>query len=187
MAEKDFPEMYNDYAKDIEIDENDLVGEWLDHGNRVYHYNKLSANANDERDRAKEKLTVIESELLLKVKSDPEKFIQNIAVNKISEATYSAWIKTQPEYKEALEDYLKKKHNSGILGGAVNVFDSHRKYALSNLVNMLLAGFFSVPRVKNEFKKEVEEDFRKVQLEGLKDMGTQLKTLKRKKKNEGPD
>jgi len=180
----------NDYAKDISIQKDSLDSEWLTHPDKVYQYAKLHADATDERNRTKEKLNVVDSELWLKARSNPKDNLPDVPENKISEAVIKAWIITQPNYKEALEEYLKACHKVDILKSAVNALDA-RKAALGNLVSLWLAKYFSTPKVEESYREEVEqsveEDFRKVQLEGLKDMEPQLKTLKRKKKNEGSD
>lgn len=172
-----------DYSEDIEVDVNALDVEWLIHPNKVYTYTKLLADAVDIKNRTKEKLDVTYSELYLEAKGK-DGTIPDIPLKKITEATIDNWIKINPRYKEANREYLEALHNTDILRGVVTAMEA-RKSALSNLVSLFLANYFSSPKVEDKPKivASAERSLLEAQLEGLAEMAP-IPTLPRRKKKD---
>jgi len=131
-----------DYHKDIEIDINNLEGEWIEQGSRYLYYAEALADAMDTRDRSKQNMEVVSARVdLLLRKSWNEKYPDL----KMTEASIKSTILLDAHYKKALDLYNKAHHNVNLLAAAKSAFE-HRKKALENLVSLHITGFHSSPK-----------------------------------------
>ena len=133
-----------DYNKDIEIDENDLEGEWLVHPAIVMYYNKAFADAQYNRDKLKIKL----DQESAKLDSDVRKNWKDLNFDsKPTENAIRSYILLHPNYRKAEIKHLKAIREVVMLTGVRNSFE-HRKKALENIVSLRITGFHSEPRNK---------------------------------------
>jgi hypothetical protein len=145
--------MVNDeYELETKINRDALDIEFLNFPNKVYRATKLYADALDLKNKDKENLDLVYSELWLLAKSG---VVEEQLSSKPTEETIKSWIKTQTKYQEAINQHLKSSHNADVLKGLVSSMDA-MKGALSNLVSLLLANYFSTPKTEKTFKHQLE-------------------------------
>lgn len=167
-----------DFEKDILLNITQLHTEWLDYPNKYSYYSKLLTEADNIRTKTKDKMDVVKADLYLEAKTKTEEIFKGIDIKKVTEGTIDSWITTNPVYRKAVEEHQKSCYNYSILKDHLYSIDK-QKYALSNLVSLWLADYFSTPRVdekvKPKFEETGEKDFREAQLGGLQDAGLRRK------------
>ncbi len=154
------------YKQDLEIDINDLVEENIQQAPLYMNAVEDSADANDEVSKAKQKLDLVQAELDMAIRTDPDSFDIE---GKVTEKAIASTILIHKDYKFAYKDYLDAKHEAAILAGAVVAFD-HRKRALESLSKLWLGSYFSEPR-----KPKMDEEQQETK------SSKQRKSIKRKK------
>lgn len=137
------------YDEDLKINLNDLHGDVLIQAQRYMDYSRMSADAQRDRDRAKENLDVVRAELDDKIRTSPFDF--GAAENKdgspkLTESWISATIILQPEYKEAVDRLNKANFDLNVYASAVRAFD-HRKKMLELEVQLWTGGYWSAPNL----------------------------------------
>jgi len=138
-----------DYENDILIDESSLDVECLHQASLMMKYTKHKAEAERNRDKAKDYLSLIKSELDLKIRSNPE----NFKLEKVTEASITAAILQQETYKEANEDYLNKSFDFNVSAGVVQSMDQ-RKRMLELLVQLHGQNYFAGPNIPRDLSYE---------------------------------
>lgn len=157
-----------DYEKDKLIDVHQLHEEWVRQPALAMTYVKLSAQAEKERDKVKERietskaaLTEAKARLELAIRKEPEKY--DPPVNKKGEVdTKEGWfaikvmleakkdpdcVKAGEELAQAQADLIEANYKLNVYNGAVKEMGSGRKAALEHEVTLWAQGFFSVPNV----------------------------------------
>jgi len=129
------------YEREITIDPLNLPDEFLKQANLYLYCCKELADAQLDRDKKKEELDIIKAELDIRIRRDPD----SLKLPKVTESVISSAIILQPDYKEANQKYLEKKHTVDVLSGAVKAFE-HKKKSLEKLAELQIAGFFSSPK-----------------------------------------
>ncbi len=153
-----------DFKQDIEINKDDLEGEWLEHPSLYLHYSEIYADAIYRRDKAKLKLDLVMAKLDLAIRKDPHKYDFN---SKPTEGGIKNTIMIQEEYIKAQEELNKKTKVLNSFSGVKTAFE-HKKHSLSNLVALKIGGFYSEP-------KNVVKDIKKLEsLKGQKERKQQL-------------
>ena len=147
-----------DYEKDLQIDHNALDVEWLDQPQKFMRYSVLHTDACLKVDKAKENLDVVQAELSMKIRKDPDDY----DIPKVTEATVSNAITLSPEFQEANLEYIKAKHEANILLCAVKAFDQ-RKRALEHLVQLLGQQYFASPSAPRDLDLETASQNRKTE------------------------
>ena len=142
------------YEKDIYLDQHSLDLELIKQPNLYLKYSELTVDAGFIKDKAKEKLKIIESELYLKVKKDYSKFGLDA---KPTEGAIKACVAIQPECHKATTDYFEAVKIYNSLSGAKIALE-HKKKALELLVGLLIRGYSASPQVDPEFKIMSQED-----------------------------
>jgi len=152
---------HREYEKDITIDKDDLVTEWLKQSDLHFYYRIRYIQAQTRERDVKEKLEVIRAEVDLEIRqSDPEDY----NLSKFTDKAIDSILKSDDKVIKALEKYNKSKKTTGILQAAVDSLE-HKKKALENLSQYWLAGFFSQPSNKKmeeiSAKKMIEKNLNK--------------------------
>jgi hypothetical protein len=129
------------YLKDIEIDENDLEKEWVEHPSNVMHYHDVFADAQYNRDILKTKLEKVSARLDLEVRKDWSKHFDS----KPTEAAIKSYLILHKDYCEAEETYLEAVKVMTSITGVKSAFE-HKKTALQNIVSLRVMGYHSEPR-----------------------------------------
>ena len=128
-----------DFDKDLEISRTTLNDDCITQPSLFAWYAILSEQAKDERDRAKENISVTEAELDMQIRKEMEDAGEKVTEGKVEKA-----IKRHEGYREAVEIYLSAAHVYGVLYAAQSAV-SHRKEMLITLV----------ANMRNEFYGEV--------------------------------
>ncbi len=153
------PEEYEEYdlSCDIKIDKYHLDEEAVKHPHIVLKWLNLLTQANAVLSKAKEGLTDIQLELYIKGKSGQAEHDLNV---KPTEKTIEAWIRQQPEYRDALHKVSKAEQQVAYLNNAKLVL-LHRKDMLIKEIELWMAGYFARPHVKAGGKVVDNPDKRK--------------------------
>lgn len=144
--------MVMDYESDINIDEQALDVEWLNHPSRVVKYNKHAAQTRFDMDMAAEKIKVIKAQLDQQVRSDPPAF-GIISGTRLTEAAVDSVVQTHPDYQEAVREHLSARYEYDVAMSVSKAFD-HRKSALENLVRLHGQSYFAGPSVPHNLTEE---------------------------------
>lgn len=143
---------------DLSIDKYNLDEEWSDQARRRYIYHEKIATAIEVRDlikvdqeEAKNNYKRVLSDLIIRIKSDPNTFGLDHATDAMAEAR--ALI--HEEYAEAYDHYIECSRRLAILNrqvgrlyGMLESFIDRRK-ALDNLISLYLNNYFSNnPKIK---------------------------------------
>lgn len=165
-----------DYNKDIQIDENDLENEWIEHPSIVLYYNEAFSDAQYNRDKLKIKLDQTSAKLDSAVRKDWAKYGFE---SKPTETALRNYILLHPDYRKDELEHLKSVREVTLLTGVRSSFE-HRKKALENIVSLRISGFHSEPRNK-EKKIHDNKEAHTVQKKSLNARARSRKLKTRKK------
>lgn len=140
----------------VEIDPLALDREWVNQPRLYLQFASELADANRELDEAKSNLDIVKADLDQNIRSDPEQF----GLDKVTEASITSTLLTQPEYKEAMTLLIESRHKREILAAAVAALD-HRKKALEKLVDLHMSGYYASPRASGDSREAMSEVERK--------------------------
>lgn len=164
----------SEYQQDLTIDKNALDYEWQRQPNLFQKYAEEAANANWERDQAKENIEIVKAGIHKEVSENPNVFgIEKVTVDAVKSAVTS-----HEKVKKAVKKFLRLKYEAEILMSAKQAFE-HKKTALEHMAKLYLSGYWSSPRISNESKEEV----RKEKTSGIAKSLNKNKRLKRRKLN----
>jgi len=149
-----------DYDKDIEIDENDLEGEWVEHSTKVLHYQSAYADALHNRDLKKVTLDQDYAKLDSEIRKDWQKHFDS----KPTEVAIKNYIILHPTYVKTERELMDLSHQVNLLLGVKNSFE-HRKSALQSIVSLKISGFHSEPRNLQRDAENKRQQYKEVQKE----------------------
>jgi len=141
------------YEQDLQIDPHGLEKEWMDQPRRMFLYAERLAEAERERNRAKEHLDVTEAQLDKIARSDPAP----ADLPKSTETAVRNWVIQHPDRAVAVEQLREAEYEMSLLRGAVNAMQA-RKSALENLVRLHLSKYYSEPYVPGMQEVAEQED-----------------------------
>ncbi len=136
----------------LQIDRHRLDDECVEQPRLYFHYAAELDNARHELDRAKAMLELVDAELDLAIRSDPESF----GLTKITESSLRSMIVVQVKHVKAQEKILRAKDNVNILGTAVSALDQKKK-SIEGLIQLQLANYFSSPKVPECERERMDE------------------------------
>lgn len=145
-------EIADSYMEDLSIDLHALEEEWVIQPQLYMKYAQLAAQAQMDRDRAKEKLDVVRAEVDDAIRTEPLEYgapKDKSGNAKITEAWIAGTIVLQEEYKDAVQAVNDANYHMNIYRAAVNAFE-HRKKALENEVQLWAGGYWSAPHLPHE-------------------------------------
>ena len=148
MNEEFFKKINRNYKSDLDIDMNDLEGEWLKQPSLFMYYSEAHAEAIKERENAKNNLDIVDAQLDSEIRRDWEKHWTKSP----TETAVKNWVLQHEKHKKALDLFNDKSHSVNLLQSAKSAFD-HRRKALENLVTLLVTGFHSEPKVSKHITK----------------------------------
>ena len=137
------------YKEDRKVDKYALDNENVIQASLYGKWAEALADAELESDTLKERVDLVKAELYIKIVQeciDKDK-------KKPTETTIDNMILGKEEYKKAVSEYFKAKHNAKVLKGAVKSM-SHKKSSLENLTHLWLGGYWADPKIPAEAKKE---------------------------------
>jgi hypothetical protein len=137
------------YENDIKIDESSLDVEWLDQPSLMMKYARHAAQCRLEMDKAKEALELVKAELDKEIRTFPDRF----GIEKITDKVVENTIPMQPDYKEAINNFIKARFESDVAYGAVKAMET-RKDALENLGRLMGLQYFAGPKMPRDLYEE---------------------------------
>ena len=132
--------MSEEIELDLQIDPHRLDDEWVAQVPLYHQWAAELADARRDSELEKSSLEVTKAELYLAVRTNPAAY----ALEKVTEAALAATVAIQKGYVEAQKKVIKARHRVDVTEAAVKALD-HRKTALSKLVDLFLADYFSRP------------------------------------------
>lgn len=129
------------YHDDLDIDPNRLEDEWFRQAHLYFQAAELSAQAQRDRDTAKEKLDFVKSQQDKSIRADPIKF----GMVKITEAAVDATILQTQEYKASSTALIDANYHYNLMQSLVRAFD-HKKKALEISAQLWVGGYWSTPK-----------------------------------------
>jgi len=160
------------YEEEMNINENELDVELLEHPSLMARYSYKLAEARREKDLAKEALDLKKAEIDLDIRDNPESY----KLTKVTEAAINNCILMEREYQDAVKDYNEANFEVNVLQGVINAIE-HRKSALEQLVKLYGQEYFAGPAVPHDLTALRKE--RKARIENR--IGQNLRNIKRKK------
>jgi len=145
-----------DYEEDVKIDPNSLEKCLIDQADLYGKWTTAWAIAVKERDRAKEELEVVRSELSRKARSDWEIFG---FPKSPTDSMVNNWVPAQKDYREINFYLIEATFKANVLAGAKQAFE-HRVRALSDLVKLYLSGYYADERIVGKEARELLDDIR---------------------------
>jgi hypothetical protein len=134
------------------IDETALDKECIRLPSDYLKFAHLSAEAKRDVNEAEAALSVIKADLSKKIRSKPDRY----GIDKVTETAITFEILLQDDYKEAEEAVNTARHRYEMAQAVVWAME-HKKRALSLLVDLHGAGYFSSPKLTRAGKEVVEE------------------------------
>ena len=141
------------YKEDLKINKFALDDEWLQQPSHFAFYSEQGVEAEDERDRASEQLTLIEAQIGSNIRKDPKAFGFG---DKVTEGAIKEVIILNAERIAASNVYLDAVKKAKILSIAKIAFD-HRKRALEKLTDLFLQNYWSRPADNSKATSMSEE------------------------------
>lgn len=140
-----------DFAKDVKINRFKLAEECEQHSSLYQYYADLLAEAKADIDGEKDRLNIVEAERELVIRADPP------ATSKVTEASIKAMIQSDENVIKQKEDLRMVKIGLYQLEAAVTALE-HRKRMLDNLVQLLIAGYYSAPKTERKADTRVADE-----------------------------
>ncbi len=157
MSDRD---KYN-YKDDVSIDYSNLLASELDQSVRYWKYAKLHANAIADRERMKDQIDILKSEIDLEIRENPDDYTDT------REASILAMVKSDERYKDKIKEYYELNEDVYVFAAAMRSMEQ-RSYMITNINDTLKHGIFSVPRTmieqaeaRKKAKDSMEDEHRK--------------------------
>ena len=146
--------MQRNYDEDLRINKDQLEIEWEKQPMIYFHWAQKEAEALEAKDKANQRMNIIQAEMDAKVRSSPGDYGLS---DKPTETAIKNIVTNSKEYREAENDYIEKNKTVRILNAAVIAFD-HKKRALTKLADLWLGSYWSS---NGGAPKEMKEDINK--------------------------
>ncbi len=151
------------YKDDVKIDLYKLHFELQRQSGLYMKWAERHADALLERDRVKERLDLMRSELDAEIRRNPTEF--SFPENKKpTEAAITATIIKDTEFSKESDTLIEANRNVNIVAGAKEAMN-HRKKGLENLVQLWIAGYFSDPSIPKNLEggstEEIKQQLKK--------------------------
>jgi hypothetical protein len=146
------------YEKDMYIDENILDVELLEQPSLMAKYSRMLAEAQRDRDLAKERLDLIKAEIDLDIRDNP----QNYKLAKTTEAAITNCILMEEDYQNAQKEWNEANFQVNVLHGVIKAIEN-RKSALENLVKLFLSNYFAGPALPHDISDVRKEHIDKLE------------------------
>ena len=137
---------------DLGVDPHRLDEGWTQQPSIYFRYAAKLAGARQELDRAKTELDLVDAELDIKIRKNPELF----DLPKVTESVIKSTIVVAGVHIRANDFVMDAKHAVDILAAAVTALD-HKKKALENMVSLQLANYYSSPKAPEGAKDRMDE------------------------------
>lgn len=142
------------FSQDVNIDKNNLDYEWIQQARLFNKYSELYANAMFERDKNKERLSLVKAQIDGDIRKDPESYG---FTGKPTEPAIASLIQQDERYTDAQSDYISSVRDMNIIAGT-KIAMEHKKSALEALAKLYLSGYWSEARIPGEARKKYETE-----------------------------
>lgn len=164
------------YKEDLQIEFYNLENNLIEQPGLYMKYAQEGVNINEKKDRLKQELEVLKSNLDAKLRGNFEEYGFEKSP---TEAAVKAWINKNDKIITISTDIIELQRESGIISAALVALE-HRKKSLQGLVQLYAAGWFAEVKTPSEVKDKLGATARrKVNEEKLED-NERLKKLKRR-------
>ena len=136
----------------VTVDPYNLDKEWVAQPKRYLKAAQELAKYRDRVAEMKAALDLAEASLGIRIRSDPDTH----KVDKVTESSISAAVKTHPEYTEAVKKLNKAKYKAEMAEALVTALE-HRKRALEKMVDLHAMSYFANPKSKYGDKQTAED------------------------------
>lgn len=136
-----------DFQKDLKINKNRLDEELMAQAQKMMRYSSEHAQAQYDRDRAKQALDVTKANLIQSIRAEALAKGEKMGAGGVTDAVVDARLRSSPTYIEIQGKLNEAELKVNIVFGAVMAFQA-RKGMLESLVKLFLAGYWSEPRVE---------------------------------------
>jgi hypothetical protein len=140
------------YEQDMYIDENVLDVELLEQPSLMAKYSRMLAEAQRDRDLAKENLDLVKAEIDLDIRDHP----QNYKLTKVTEAAITNCILMEEDFQTAQKEWNEANFQVNVLQGIIKAID-HRRSALENLVKLYGQNYFAGPSIPHDLSELRDE------------------------------
>ena len=152
-------EVKEEFQNELKIDKDSLDDECLNQSILFAKWSLMAVNAVDEKDRNKEKVDLIKSQLDKKIRENPADFGLD-SDKKPTETAILNCILIQNEYRSIYNEYLASLNQANVLFVAKEAFQM-RRYMLEKIVDLYQSNYFASPKIKPETKERI---FKKAQI-----------------------
>ena len=142
-------EKKNRLGLNLFIDENNLLAEWQSQASLMLEYGIRYADALQEEDEARARVSVTQAKLDKKIRDDPEAY----GVGKTTEASILNAVQAHPDYIEAQETLNAARCDARVFQAAVTAL-AHRKSALQGMTDLYLRQWFADPKMREQAEGE---------------------------------
>ena len=140
--------MANEFENDLRIDPEQLDVEAIEQAEKFFRYAEEAIKARGIMDRAKLHMDIVESDILIKVRENPEKY----GLDKVTVATVEAAAQCNNDTVKAHKEYLAAKETYLILDAATDAMEQ-RKRMIELMVNLQGQKYFAAPAAPREIGK----------------------------------
>ena len=145
-----YPEVEFSFETDLRIDKHNLDEELVSQANKMMRYSKAHAQAQFDRDRAKQNLDQCKARLDSEARDELNRIVDDKGKTvKYTEAVVDGKVKTHPDYLEAVDRYNKAEYKVNVMFGGVMAMNARRPL-LEDLVRLYSQGYWSTPSVRGD-------------------------------------
>lgn len=160
------------FKEDVSIDRHSLDYEWLRQADLFHKYSEDYANAMFERDKKKERLTLVKAQIDGDIRLDPESYG---FTGKPTEPAIASLIIQDERYEVANSVYLEAVRDMNVVAGA-KIAMEHKKTALEVLAKLYLSGYWGEARIPDEARKKYETENESTALNSSSRLQSRLKS-----------
>lgn len=152
----------DEFKRDVEIDPNELDLACTTQAEIFFKWAERLVISRNRVDRLKKQLETKYASISSDIRQNPESF--GMGKSRVTESSIDATIRTDPDYAELYDDWLKARYNMNMLDMAVKAMEQ-RKRMIEVLVTLHGQEYFagpSIPRNLGEAwvkrRKQTEQD-----------------------------
>lgn len=151
----------------LDINRNALEEECQDQPKMVFEWVEQAAVAARRVKEAKNKLKLVEAQLILKIRADPQEYG---IVGKVTESGINSAVILHPSYQQAQDAVIQAEYDSDVVDGMIKALNDRRSQ-LENLVKLYGQQYWSKPRI-------AEEDREAGRVEGSREAKIKPRTMR---------
>lgn len=150
------------YYKDLEIDQYNLLKEWREQPKLYLEYAEEASQAQEEVNRLKDELEVLESQVNLEIRSNEYERMPEKA--KVTEGLITSLLRTDPRVIALRQEYNEALYNADVLKKSEKAFYM-RKEALENIVKLTGREYYAEPNDTSDHISNEKENVTKTAID----------------------